>query len=697
MGRNDIRPSPALKACLAARSYRREVILLTETRLNPVYQTFRMLLSLGYEHVVLLSLPDRCARSNELWPRLSCVWSSQQLASNTKYLLDRVAFLARAARLGYGVFMLDSDVLLFHDPYVHLWAPPLANLTLVAMLDAIGWLNCRVVYVRNARPDGPVAYMLAEVVDRLERWRPLSYGCWHPGELAARLLWEEAHHRALRTGGTGGINANHYMQLEDVPWPSHLLAGARNWSHAKAQVFTGLLRVPNTRGEWPEDLGGQFYPPTRGPNSQQWMDILREDVLPLWPDPEDPLQADAGANISERIGYLPHYLAERYTDGGALGYWNPALARTTGHAPVVLAHFVHVPGGATNKLTVKMASNNWDWDVAHAVHPKRGVFFASTHIVPVPDVLGYSQAVLDRDWATEQEFASAAMALLRVATETGRAVSWPALRCNVSWLGGAANNQLPLRMPHRHVIPYATADKGIADLRCLWVGYLQYGCQAWRWHFAGGLLAPEYDHLLLLLRRNGSAVDAAGAANLNALGLRQPTTDTVGDATTHPSIIDGSSNEVAEVPPELLRPPASAAAWDVETLGTALMARHGGPGAGMQVLLQPGSEAALTMGVPVTVAAAVSGAIAAAKASAAAVAVAAATAAAGGGAAGPLRPQVLLLSEVPVLMERLGPRHELFKAMVSGPDRSTTSCEWVATGRPYRRARTRRQRRRAAR
>ncbi len=31
-------------------------------------------------------------------------------------------------------------------------------------------LNCGVVYVQNARPDGPTAYMLAEIVDRTERW-----------------------------------------------------------------------------------------------------------------------------------------------------------------------------------------------------------------------------------------------------------------------------------------------------------------------------------------------------------------------------------------------------------------------------------------------------------------------------------------------------------------------------------------------
>lgn len=45
-------PSAALASCLAARAFRRELVLLTESRLAPAYQTFANLLDVGYEHVV---------------------------------------------------------------------------------------------------------------------------------------------------------------------------------------------------------------------------------------------------------------------------------------------------------------------------------------------------------------------------------------------------------------------------------------------------------------------------------------------------------------------------------------------------------------------------------------------------------------------------------------------------------------------
>lgn len=32
------------------------------------------------------------------------------------------------------------------------------------------WVNCAVVYVQNAKPDGPAAYMMHDVVDRTLRW-----------------------------------------------------------------------------------------------------------------------------------------------------------------------------------------------------------------------------------------------------------------------------------------------------------------------------------------------------------------------------------------------------------------------------------------------------------------------------------------------------------------------------------------------
>ncbi len=91
-----------------------------------------------------------------------------------------------------------------------------------------------------------------------------------------------------------------------------------------------------------------------------------------------------------------------------------------------------------------MAYGHWRWDVAHRAHPARGVFFASTRHVPLPDALALAPQLEAREWASEREFADAAMALVRLALEMGRAAALPAPRCNVSWLGGEANSRLPL-------------------------------------------------------------------------------------------------------------------------------------------------------------------------------------------------------------------------------------------------------------
>ncbi len=83
-------------------------------------------------------------------------------------------------------------------------------------------------------------------------------------------------------------------------------------------------------------------------------------MLPLWPDPEDPAHAQAAAAAPrERFAFLPLWLSQSWSNGGRLGHWHPGLARrhpATGRPmhPSLLAHFVHVPGGASNKLTVKV-------------------------------------------------------------------------------------------------------------------------------------------------------------------------------------------------------------------------------------------------------------------------------------------------------------------------------------------------------
>ncbi|KAG2452511.1 hypothetical protein HYH02_002750 [Chlamydomonas schloesseri] len=715
----DVRTSAALKACLAARSYNKELILLTETRLNPAYQTFAQLVSLGYEHVVLLSLEAPCAASQAVWPRLACAWSSQSFTSTTKYLLDRVVFLARASRLGTNVLMLDSDVIPQADLYSHLKAPDMGNVTLAAMRDGNGWLNCGVVYAQNVAPDGPTAYVLAEIVDRLERWaegathlssrgnpahcwdqqmysdtllsalagRPISYGCWYRHEGARRAAWEVAHQRVFGTQETGPLENQHYLQGALLSWPAEL--AAPGYPHKKSEIWTGEMHVPNARGEWPAELGGPLYPPQRGPSSTAFMELIKSDGLPLWPDPEDPKQAEAGAAKMEIFSFLPQWLAESWSSGGGLGYWYPGLR---GDRPAVaLAHMVHVPGGPSNKLTVKAASGNWDWDVAHAASrapPEQGgsgPFFASKTAAPLPDVLAYSGEIENRAWASEDEFAAATLALLRLAMEVGRAAAFPALRCNLTWMitgpvtdnSGTHNDRLPLAVNQAYMIPYTPPGRGFSDLRCLWGGYLPLGCQAVRWYFSGGMLATEYDHLLELLRLEGEqAVAAALAAGQHnpavATAARTAKLARWGFATGAGagSLRDtlrnttGSSARVVTVPKEMLQPPAGAAAWEVKDLAAKLMAAYGGIGSSL--LRSPAAAlAAMRAGNTSSTG---SGS------------------AAGSGSSSGERPLVLVLPEVPKLTQTLGERHAIFKKnLETGDDRNRYSCEWVRTGKPYRR------------
>ncbi|GFR42888.1 hypothetical protein Agub_g3880, partial [Astrephomene gubernaculifera] len=188
------------------------------------------------------------------------------------------------------------------DIYTHLKAPPLRDSQLMALRDpAIGWLNSAIIYNQDTRPDGPAVYMLAEVIDRLERWaeaaewlrekgrpagcweqmtlsdallsavsgRPIAYGCWErvpqhsPGHQpntsassasSSREAWWKAHKRLFGVppeGKEGGLTVWQYMQQTKVPWPASLASHAPGFKPFKNTVWSQTLQVPNTQGTWP--------------------------------------------------------------------------------------------------------------------------------------------------------------------------------------------------------------------------------------------------------------------------------------------------------------------------------------------------------------------------------------------------------------------------------------------------------------
>ncbi len=252
-------------------------------------------------------------------------------------------------------------------------------------------------------------------------------------------------------------------------------------------------------------------------------------------------------------------------------------------------------------------------------------------------------------------------------------------------------------------IPYAPRHEGFSNLRCLWGGYLPYGCQAVRWYYPGGLLAPEYDHYLELIRQDehgthgssssGTAAHAPSDGVMSATASSTQASSSGGLATSNTAVgVGGPGNgsstapQVITVPRELLEPPGGPnGTWDVAVLADKLMKMYGGPGSG---LLQPrvqlhdpgaghgehegegqghshahgdghGHGSRGGHGEPCK---------------------------GEGGRCTSLGPRVLVLPEVPRLSGALGPRHQDYRTHAHG-DHDKASCEWVESGRYRRRGR----------
>lgn len=106
---------------------------------------------------------------------LGCAWYSQPFPAgfggHRRLMMKRIMLLARAVRLGYSVLSLDTDVIVYRNPYPYLKSPPYSSMHMVVGKSVVGVVvNTGVVYVQGAARHGPVAWLLAEVVDRNLRW-----------------------------------------------------------------------------------------------------------------------------------------------------------------------------------------------------------------------------------------------------------------------------------------------------------------------------------------------------------------------------------------------------------------------------------------------------------------------------------------------------------------------------------------------
>ena len=71
--------------------------------------------------------------------------------------------------MGFNVMALDAGSHFSDDPYIYLKGPPLARAALVSMSSGSlkGIMVGQFLYAQNAAPNGPVAWVLSEAVERV--------------------------------------------------------------------------------------------------------------------------------------------------------------------------------------------------------------------------------------------------------------------------------------------------------------------------------------------------------------------------------------------------------------------------------------------------------------------------------------------------------------------------------------------------
>ena len=103
-------------------------------------------------------------------------------------------------------------------------------------------------------------------LDSMVVGRPIFRHTWrHYWHVMGRDHWEEDNMNKMEGRPRPELQTVKFM--EDAVW----LTGAQEGPFV---VFD--MEVPLARGEWPDDLGGRYYPAQRGNNSAMWWEVRRQ-------------------------------------------------------------------------------------------------------------------------------------------------------------------------------------------------------------------------------------------------------------------------------------------------------------------------------------------------------------------------------------------------------------------------------------
>ncbi len=77
---------------------------------------------------------------------------------------------ARIVRMGYNMLMADADTVPLYDFYRFIHSPPFNTVQLWIQREGPYAVNSGIYYVQGAARDGPVAYLVAEMVLKNVLW-----------------------------------------------------------------------------------------------------------------------------------------------------------------------------------------------------------------------------------------------------------------------------------------------------------------------------------------------------------------------------------------------------------------------------------------------------------------------------------------------------------------------------------------------
>ncbi|KAG2424443.1 hypothetical protein HXX76_014496 [Chlamydomonas incerta] len=440
----------AIKEALAATEYKKEVILFSEDRMPEATQSLARFRNAGYSHIIGI-LPElaECHRlahifapwAHEHGPLQCGTYATRDPATGRPYPVG-FPFLARgigmtvwwrkwytaarAVALGYNVLALDSDNLVLGDLYWRVKAPesPLSEINLFTQAECGDCVNSGFVYIQNAAPNGPIAWMLYDMVQKVVRWAEDPSGIFDlsPKAKAANWIWsddQESMSDVLYSAITGkprffilAHNLNMHKDPEafaklGVANGDELMKNVKppkdKWNFKKydlagkplaavvcddlpdlerchrevatsTRLMTAELHMPHSGGQWPGSLGGYPFNKTLGPITLAYRQSFKDLGVPLPPDPEDPAtEAAARATPKEMYGlvhvrpsveggeYPAGWLESTWYRTGRHGLWHTHLLQ---HEFQSFAH-IHAslfPGDFQKQL-VMQAAGIYDWRV----------------------------------------------------------------------------------------------------------------------------------------------------------------------------------------------------------------------------------------------------------------------------------------------------------------------------------------------